>query len=135
MHVCVLTCMDTRIQVPEVFGVNAGEIHTLRNGGGIVTDDVLRSVALSQRHLGTTELLVMGHTSCGLSTITDDGFKDELESDTGLRPTWSVEAFVDVTASVRQSVERARRSPFLPHRDQIRGFVYNVETGAVTEVA
>lgn len=134
LRVAVLTCMDTRINVPEIFRLRTGEAHILRNGGGVVTDDVLRSAALSQRHLGTTELLVMGHTSCGMSTVTDDGFKDELESETGLRPTWSVEAFRDVHASVRQSLARARHSPFLPHHDGVRGFVYDVRTGDVTEV-
>lgn len=135
MRVCVLTCMDTRIDVPGVFRLRPGEAHILRNGGGVVTDDVIRSVALSQRHLGTTELLIMGHTTCGLSTITDEGFKDELEADTGQRPDWPVEAFDDVHASVRRSVERARGNPFLPHRDGVRGFVYDIDTGDVTEIS
>lgn len=134
LHVCVLTCMDTRIDVPATFRLQPGEAHILRNAGGVVTDDVIRSVALSQRHLGTTELLIMGHTTCGLSTITDEGFKDELESDTGVRPDWPVEAFDDVHASVRRSVERARGNPFLPHRDRVRGFVYDIATGEITEV-
>lgn len=134
LGVAVLTCMDARIDVTDVFALRPGEAHVLRNGGGVVTDDVIRSVALSQRHLGTTELLVMGHTTCGLSGVTEQSFKDELESDTGLRPTWSVESFTDVHASVRQSVERARRSAFLPQRQGVRGFVYDVHSGEVTEV-
>lgn len=135
LHVTVLTCMDARINVHEIFDVAPGEVHVLRNAGGVVTDDVLRSLSISQRKLKTTEVIVMQHTTCGMTTITDDGFKDELEQDTGLRPTWSVEAFQDVETSVRQSVERVRRSPFVPHTDRVRGFVFDVATGGVTEVA
>jgi carbonic anhydrase len=134
LHIVVLTCMDARIKVFDVFGLRHGEAHILRNAGGVATDDVLRSLAVSQRKLGTREVIVMQHTSCGMGTVTEDGFKDELEHDTGLRPTWAVEAFRDVAASVRQSVERIRRSPFLPHTDLVRGFVYDVATGGITEV-
>ncbi|HVW43469.1 MAG TPA: carbonic anhydrase [Amycolatopsis sp.] len=134
MHVAVLTCMDARIRVFELFGLIQGEAHILRNAGGVVTDDVIRSLALSQRKLGTTEVVVVQHTSCGLSMVTEDDFKDELEQDTGLRPTWAVEAFRDVEASVRTSVQRLRRSAFLPHTDNVRGFVYDVHTGELTEV-
>ncbi|HEX3647689.1 MAG TPA: carbonic anhydrase [Pseudonocardiaceae bacterium] len=134
LHIAVLTCMDTRIDVFDVFGLTPGEVHVLRNAGGVATDDVLRSLAVSQLKLATREVLVLQHTSCGMSTITEDGFKDELESNTGLRPTWAVEAFRDVANSVRQSVERIRRSPFVPHTDAVRGFVYDVATGGVTEV-
>jgi carbonic anhydrase len=134
LHVSVLTCMDARIKVFDVFGLRHGEAHILRNAGGVATDDVLRSLAISQRKLQTREVLVLQHTSCGMSTVTEDGFKDELEHDTGLRPTWAVEAFRDVADSVRQSVERIRRSPFLPHTDVVRGFVYDVATGGITEV-
>jgi carbonic anhydrase len=134
LQVAVLTCMDARIQVSELLGLRQGEAHVLRNGGGVVTDDVIRSLALSQRKLGTREVMVIQHTSCGMSTVTEDDFKDELERDTGLRPTWAVEAFRDVKDSVRQSVERVRRSPFLPHPDAVRGFVYDVHTGALDEI-
>ncbi|HVW44300.1 MAG TPA: carbonic anhydrase [Amycolatopsis sp.] len=134
MHVAILTCMDARIRVFELFGLIQGEAHILRNAGGVVTDDVLRSLALSQRKLGTTEVIIVQHTSCGLSMVTEDDFKDELERDTGLRPTWAVEAFRDVQDSVRTSVQRARRSAFLPHTDNVRGFVYDVHTGELTEV-
>ncbi|GHF74455.1 carbonic anhydrase [Amycolatopsis bartoniae] len=134
LHVVILTCMDARINPAEVFGLQHGEAHVLRNAGGVVTDDVIRSLALSQHALGTTEVIVMQHTSCGVSTVTEDGFKDQLEQSCGLRPTWSVEAFRDVTDSVRTSVQRVKRSPYLPHTDNVRGFVYDIQTGDLTEV-
>lgn len=133
LNIAILTCMDARIRVFEVFGLLQGEAHVLRNAGGVVTDDTIRSLALSQRKLGTQEVLILQHTDCGLNTVTEDGFKDELEEAGGLRPTWSVEAFQDVHHSVRQSVQRVRRSSFLPHTDVVRGFVYQVDTGEVTE--
>lgn len=135
LHLAVVTCMDARIKVFDVFGLKHGEVHILRNAGGIVTDDVIRSLAISQRKLETREVIVMQHTSCGLSTITEDEFKDELERETKLRPPWAIEAFREVKDSVRQSVERVRRSPFVPHRDNVRGFVYDVHTAALTEVS
>lgn len=134
LHVAILTCMDARVRVFEIFGLVQGESHVLRNAGGIVTDDVIRSLTLSQRQLGTREVMIVQHTNCGLSLVTEDAFKDELEAATGLRPTWSVEAFRDVEESVRRSVERVRRSDFLPHARNVRGFVYDVKTGALTEV-
>ncbi|WP_018686553.1 beta-class carbonic anhydrase [Actinokineospora enzanensis] len=134
LHLTVVTCMDARIKVFDVFGLRHGEAHILRNAGGIVTEDVLRSLSISQRKLQTTEVIVMQHTSCGLSTFTDDEFRADLERDTGLRPTWAVEAFREVKISVRQSVERVRRSPFVPHTDNVRGFVYDVQTAELTEV-
>ncbi|GGS16565.1 MULTISPECIES: beta-class carbonic anhydrase [Actinokineospora] len=134
LHLAVVTCMDARIKVFDVFGLKHGEVHILRNAGGVVTDDVVRSLSISQRKLGTREVIVMQHTYCGLATITDDEFKDELEEATGLRPPWAVEAFREVKDSVRQSVERVRRSPFIPYVDNVRGFVYDVNTAALTEV-
>ncbi|MEU4763654.1 carbonic anhydrase [Actinosynnema sp. NPDC023794] len=134
MNVAILTCMDSRIRVFEIFGLKQGEAHVLRNAGGVVTDDMIRSLALSQRKLGTREVLLVHHTNCGLQLVTEDEFKDELEQDSGLRPTWSVEAFREVKDSVRGSMNRVRRSAFLPHRDQVRGFVYDVHTGELTEV-
>jgi carbonic anhydrase len=134
LHLAVLTCMDARIKVFDVFGLKHGEVHILRNAGGVATDDVLRSLAISQRKLHTREVIVMQHTSCGLATVTEDGFKDELEEATGLRPTWAVEAFRQVEDSIRQSVARIRRSPFVPHTDSVRGFVYDVATGGISEV-
>jgi carbonic anhydrase len=134
LHVTILSCMDARIRVFEIFGLIQGEAHILRNAGGVVTDDVIRSLALSQRKLGTREVLVVQHTDCGLSMVTEDDFKDELEAATGLRPTWAVEAFREVTDSVRRSVQRVKRSDFLLHTDNVRGFVYDVKTGELTEV-
>lgn len=134
MQVAILTCMDSRIRVFEIFGLKQGEAHVLRNAGGVVTDDMIRSLALSQRKLGTREVLLVHHTNCGLELVTEDDFKDELEQDSGMRPTWSVEAFREVKDSVRGSVNRVRHSPFLPHRDKVRGFVYDVHTGELTEV-
>jgi carbonic anhydrase len=135
LNVAVLTCMDARIRVFEIFGLLQGESHVLRNAGGVVTDDMIRSLALSQRKLGTREVLIVQHTDCGLSMVTEDDFKDELEEASGLRPTWSVEAFREVEDSVRRSVQRVRRSDFLPHTDNVRGFVYDVKTGRLNEVA
>lgn len=134
MQVTILTCMDSRIRVFEIFGLKQGEAHVLRNAGGVVTDDMIRSLALSQRKLGTREVLLVHHTNCGLQLVTEDDFKDELERDSGLRPTWSVEAFREVKDSVRGSMNRVRQSAFLPHRDHVRGFVYDVHTGELTEV-
>ncbi len=131
----ILTCMDARIRVFELFGLLQGESHVLRNAGGVVTDDMIRSLALSQRKLGTREVLIVQHTECGLSMVTEDDFKDELEEASGLRPTWAVEAFREVEDSVRRSVQRVRRSDFLPHTDNVRGFVYDVKTGHLTEIA
>jgi carbonic anhydrase len=134
LQISILTCMDARIRVFEIFGLLQGEAHIMRNAGGVVTDDMIRSLALSQRKLGTREVLIMQHTDCGLNLVTEDGFKDELEQATGVRPTWAVEAFSDVRDSVRRSVARVRRSDFLPHTDTVRGFVYDVRSGEVSEV-
>jgi carbonic anhydrase len=134
LHVAIVTCMDARIKVFDVFGLRHGETHILRNAGGIVTDDIIRSLSISQRKLQTREVIVMQHTQCGLSTFTDDEFRDELEEDTRLRPPWAIETFREVKDSVRQSVERVRRSPFLPHTDSVRGLVYDVRTAELTEV-
>jgi carbonic anhydrase len=134
MQVAILTCMDSRIRVFEIFGLKQGEAHVLRNAGGVVTDDMIRSLALSQRKLGTREVLLVHHTNCGLELVTEDDFKDELERDSGLRPPWAVEAFREAKDSVRGSMNRIRQSPYLPHRDQVRGFVYDVHTGRLHEV-
>jgi carbonic anhydrase len=134
LHIAILTCMDARVRVFELFGLIQGESHVLRNAGGVVTDDVIRSLTLSQRKLGTREVMIVQHTNCGLSLVTEDDFKDEVEAAAGLRPTWAVEAFRDVEDSVRTSVQRVRRSDFLPNRENVRGFVYDVKTGELTEV-
>jgi carbonic anhydrase len=135
LHLAVVTCMDSRIDVFAALGLENGQAHILRNGGGVITDDVVRSLALSQRKLGTREIVLIHHTDCGLSKITDDGFRAELQEDTGMPPSFAIESFTDVEASVRGSIARIRSSPFLPYRDSVRGFVYDVDTGRLREVA
>lgn len=132
--VAVVTCMDSRIKVFPVLGMNDGEAHVIRNGGGVVTDDVIRSLAISQRLLGTREIMLIHHTDCGLQKTTEDAFKGAVEADTGIRPHWAVEAFTDAAADVRQSIGRLKASPFIPHKDSIRGFVFDVNTGKLSEV-
>ncbi|MDT0381060.1 carbonic anhydrase [Streptomyces sp. RKND-216] len=132
--VAVVTCMDARIDVPAALGLALGDHHTMRNAGGVITDDVIRSLAISQRALGTRSVVVVHHTGCGMLTITED-FRHELQAESGQRPSWSVEAFKDLDDEVRQSINRLRRSPFLPYTDDIRGFVFDVATGRLREVA
>ena len=127
--------MDSRLDVFGALGLNLGEAHVIRNAGGIVSDDVIRSLAISQRRLGTREVIVIQHTDCGMLTITDDGFRRELQDATGIAPGFAIESFTDLEANVRQSLARLRNSPFLAHRDRIRGFVYDVDTGAIREIA
>ena len=134
-HVAVVACMDSRLDVFGALGLNLGEAHVIRNAGGIVSDDVIRSLAISQRRLGTREVIVIQHTDCGMLTITDDGFRRELQDATGIAPGFAIESFTDLEANVRQSLARLRNSPFLAHRDRIRGFVYDVDTGALREIA
>lgn len=133
-RLAVVACMDSRIAVFRVLGLGLGEAHIIRNAGGIVTNDVIRSLAISQRRLGTRAIVVIQHTDCGLMKITDDEFRAELQEATGLAPTFAIESFRDLDANVRQSLERLRVSPFLAYRDDIRGFVYDVDTGALREV-
>jgi carbonic anhydrase len=133
-HLAVVTCMDARLDVLATLGLGPGEAHVLRNAGGIVTDDVIRSLALSQRRLGTREVMLIHHTNCGMQTVTDDGFRMELQEATGIAPSFAIESFKDVDEDVRQSIRRVRSSPFLPHRDAVRGFVYDVDTHALREV-
>lgn len=134
LRLAVVACMDSRLDVFAVLGLDNGEAHVVRNAGGVVTDDVIRSLSLSQRALGTREIVLVHHTDCGLQKVTEEGFAAELEAETGVAPAWSVEAFTDPYASVRQSFDRLRASPFLPATDHIRGFVYDVATGALDEV-
>ena len=134
LRVAIVTCMDCRIDLFETLGLHTGEAHIIRNAGGSVTDDVIRSLAVSQRKLGTREIMLMHHTRCGMSTFTEGEFKDELEHQTGQRPHWSVETFTDPAQDVRQSMERIRRSPFLTETTSVRGFVKDIDTGALTEV-
>jgi len=133
-RLAVVTCMDSRLDVFAALGLGDGEAHVLRNAGGVITDDVIRSLAVSQRRLGTREVMVVHHTDCGMEKISDDGFRAELQEATGISPAFAIESFADVDADVRQSVLRVRRSPFLPHRDLVRGFVYDVDSHALREV-
>jgi carbonic anhydrase len=126
--------MDSRLDVFAALGLGDGEAHVLRNAGGVITDDVIRSLALSQRKLGTREVMLIHHDDCGLQKVSDDGFRDELRAATGIAPAFAIESFTDVEADVRQSILRVRRSEFLPHRDSVRGFVYDVDTHALREV-
>jgi carbonic anhydrase len=130
----VVTCMDSRLDVFAALGLRDGEAHILRNAGGVVTDDVIRSLAISQRRLGTRAVMLVHHTDCGMQTLTDDGFRAELQEATGLAPEFAIESFSDIDADVRQSVLRVRHSPFLPHRDRVRGFIYDVDTFLLREV-
>ena len=134
LGVAVVACMDARLDLFGVLGLEVGGAHVLRNAGGVVTADVIRSLAISQRKLGTREVLVVQHTGCGMLTITDDGFRSEVEADTGLRPDWAVEAMADLDADLRQSLRRLLASPYLPHRDAVRGVVYDVSTHTLREV-
>jgi carbonic anhydrase len=133
--VAVVACMDARLQVYEVLGLEVGDSHIIRNAGGVVTDDVIRSLAISQRLLGTEEIVLIHHTDCGMLTFTDDQFKADLEEETGIKPAWAAEAFTDLDADVRQSIARIKASPFIPRTDAVRGFVYDVHTGALREVS
>ncbi|MGB7588408.1 MAG: carbonic anhydrase [Solirubrobacterales bacterium] len=130
----VVACMDSRLDVFAALGLHAGEAHVLRNAGGVITDDVIRSLAISQRRLGTREVMLIHHTDCGMQKLTDDGFRAELQEATGIAPAFAIESFENVDADVRQSILRVRHSPFLPHRDHVRGFVYDVDTGRLREV-
>jgi carbonic anhydrase len=130
----VVACMDARIDVLAALGLNPGEAHVLRNAGGVVSDDVIRSLAISQRKLGTREVMLIHHTDCGMEKLSDEGFSTELEEETGLAPDFPIESFADAETDVRESILRVRRSPFLPHRDEVRGFVYNVGDGRLREI-
>jgi carbonic anhydrase len=130
----IVTCMDSRLDVFAALGLSDGEAHVLRNAGGVITDDVIRSLAVSQRRLGTREVMLIHHTDCGMQTLTDDGFRAELQDATGVAPAFAIESFSDVDADVRQSILRVRRSAFLLHRDQVRGFVYDVDTHRLREI-
>jgi carbonic anhydrase len=131
----IVTCMDSRLDVFAALGLGDGEAHVLRNAGGVITDDVIRSLAISQRLLGTREVMLIHHTDCGMEKISDDGFRTELRKETGIAPAFAIESFSDVDADVRQSILRVRRSAFLPERDAVRGFVYDVDTHRLREVA
>lgn len=131
----IVACMDSRMDIFEMLGLAHGEAHIIRNAGGVVTDDVIRSLVLSQRRLGTQEIILIHHTNCGLEGVSVDDFKRELEEEVGIRPWWALEAFTDPYADVRQSIKRLQLSPFVKYKDHISGFVYDVHTGLLNPVA
>ena len=133
--VAVVACMDARLNVYGLLGLSEGDAHVIRNAGGIITQDELRSLAISQRLLGTEEILLIHHTDCGMLTFTDDEFKRQIHDETGIKPEWAAEAFHDLDEDVRQSIARIKASPFIPEKDSVRGFVYEVETGKLREVS
>jgi carbonic anhydrase len=132
--VAVLSCMDARVVPSRILGLELGDAHIIKNAGGVVTDDAIRSLAISQNLLGTEEIILIHHTDCGMLTFTDDELADRLEQETGERPSWTPRAFSDVEQDVRESMATLRESPFLPKKDSIRGFVYDVKTGRLNEV-
>jgi carbonic anhydrase len=133
-HVAVVACMDARLDVYRVLGLNEGEAHVIRNAGGVVTDDVIRSLAISQRLLGTQEIILIHHSDCGMLTFTDDDFKRSIQDEIGVKPPWAAEAFPDLEADVRQSLRRIENSPFVTKHVSVRGFVFDVATGKLNEV-
>lgn len=132
--VAIVACMDTRLSVHRLFGLQEGDAHVIRNAGGVITDAELRALAISQWKMGTTEIVLVHHTDCGLHGFSDGEFAAQLEEATGLRPTWPTVAFDDVEGDVRESIARIKRCPFIPHKESVRGFVYDVKTGRLTEV-
>ena len=132
--VAVLACMDARLDPARVLGLEEGDAHVIRNAGGVVSDDALRSLAISQHLLGTEEIVLIHHTDCGMLTFSDDDFRRQVQEDTGVRPPWAAEAFPDLDEDVRQSIARIKASPFVPRKDRIRGFVYDVHDGSLREV-
>jgi carbonic anhydrase len=133
-QIAVVACMDARLNVYAILGLHEGEAHVIRNAGGVVTDDEIRSLAISQRLLATREILLIHHTDCGMLTFTDDKFKRDIQDETGIKPPWAAEAFTDLDEDVRQSIARIKASPFIPHTDSVRGFVFDVATGKLNEV-
>ena len=133
--VAVVACMDARLNVYAILGLNEGEAHVIRNAGGVVTDDEIRSLAISQRLLGTTEIILIHHTDCGMLTFKDDDVKAQIEAETGIRPTFALEAFPDAEKDVEQSLARIAANPFIPHKDRVRGFIYDVKSGKLNEVS
>jgi carbonic anhydrase len=133
-QIAVVACMDARLNVYGILGAAEGEAHVIRNAGGVITDDEIRSLAISQRLLGTREIMLIHHTDCGMLTFTDDGFKRSIQDETGIKPPWAVESFSDLDEDVRQSIARIKASPFVPYTDNVRGFVFDVATGKLNEV-
>jgi carbonic anhydrase len=132
--VAILACMDARLNPYDLLGLKPGDAHVIRNAGGVVTEDAIRSLAISQRLLGTREILLLHHTDCGMLTFTDEEFRRSIRDDVGVEPAWTAGAFADLDDSVRHSIARIKASPFLPHKESVRGFVYNVHSGALREV-
>ena len=133
--IALVVCMDARLETGRLLGLQEGDAHVIRNAGGVVTDDVIRSLVISQRLLGTREIALVHHTDCGMLTFSDDALKDAIAAETGIRPSFAMESFSDLEQDVRQSIARIKASPFIPHRDQVRGFVYDVRNGRLKEVA
>jgi carbonic anhydrase len=133
-RVAIVACMDARLNVYGLLGLNEGDAHVIRNAGGVITDDEIRSLAISQRLLGTEAIMLIHHTGCGMLTFADDEFRRQCEEDTGIKPAWAAEAFNDLDEDVRQSIARIKASPFIPRKDNVRGFIYDVETGRLREV-
>ena len=133
--VAVVACMDARLNVYGMLGLREGDAHVIRNAGGVITDDEIRSLAISQRLLGTREIILIHHTDCGMLTFTDDELKQQIQEEAGIKPHFSMESFTDLEEDVRQSISRIQASPFIPHKDAVRGFVYEVETGRLREVS
>jgi carbonic anhydrase len=134
-RVAIVACMDARLNPYGLLGLEEGDAHVIRNAGGVVTDDEIRSLAISQRLLGTEEIMLIHHSDCGMLTFSDDEFRRQVQQDTGIRPEWAAEAFDNLDEDVRQSIARIKASPFIPNKDKVRGFVYEVETGRLREVA
>ena len=132
--IAILACMDARLNPYGLLGLSEGDAHVIRNAGGVVTDDEIRSLAISQRLLGTQEIVLIHHTDCGMLTFTDDAFKRAIQNETGIKPEWAAESFSDLDEDVRQSIARIKASPFIPHKDSVRGFVYDVHDGSLREV-
>ena len=132
--VAVVACMDARLDVHAMLGLELGDAHVIRNAGGVITDDEIRSLTISQRLLGTQEIVLIHHTDCGMLTFTDDEVAGQIEADTGVRPPFALESFSDLDGNVRDSIERIKTNPFIPRKDAVRGFVYEVETGRLREV-
>ena len=132
--IAIIACMDARVSPYALLGLSEGDAHVIRNAGGVITDDEIRSLAISQRLLGTEEIMLIHHTDCGMLTFKDDDFRRQVQDDTGIKPEWAAEAFDDLDDDVRQSIARIEASPFIPKKDQVRGFVYEVESGRLREV-
>ena len=133
-RLAVVACMDARLNVHKILGLDEGDAHVIRNAGGVVTDDEIRSLAISQRLLGTEEIMLIHHTDCGMLTFGDEEFRAGIQDETGIKPAWSSEAFSDLETDVRQSIARIDASPFIPNKDSVRGFIYDVQTGRLSEV-